>query len=52
MKVRFFPMKTGKVGLSYFEKNTPYANFTPIDVNQSVHQKEALFPRKRSVWKF
>ena len=21
---------TGKVGLSYFEKNTPYANFTPI----------------------
>ena len=43
---------TGKVGLSYFEKNTPYANFTPIDANQSVHQKEALFPRKRSVWKF
>lgn len=32
---------TGKVGLSYFEKNTPYANFTPIDANQSVHQKEA-----------
>ena len=43
---------TGKVGLSYFEKNTPYANFTPIDANQSVHQKEALFPRKRSVGKF
>jgi len=38
MKVRFFPMMTGKVGLSYFEKNTPYANFTPIDANQSVHQ--------------
>ena len=35
---------TGKVGLSYFEKNTPYANFTPIDANQSVHQKEAFIP--------
>ena len=45
-------MMTGKVGLSYFEKNTPYANFTPIDANQSVYQKEALFLRKRSVWKF
>ena len=42
----------GQKTLSYFEKNTPYANFTPINANQSVHQKEALFPRKRSVWKF
>ena len=32
-------MKTGKVGLSYFEKNTPYANFTPNDAEFDVRKQ-------------